>query len=140
MTLSEEKTRVVDAQTDSFTFLGYTFHGSWRFPSDQALRRLRAKLKPLTRRQQPRTVQALVAALNPLLRGWGHYFRHGHCQTRFARLDAWVRMRLRSFLLKRKAREVAHQRWPNRFWAGLGLLSLSAQVRSADPLRWGAPV
>ncbi len=140
LTLSEEKTRLVDAQSAAFTFLGYTFHGSWRFPSDQALKRIRAKLKPLTRRQQPRAVQAVVAAVNPILRGWGQYFRHGHCQTRFARVDAGVRMRLRSFLWKRKARGVAHQRWPNRFWAGLGLFSLSAHGRSADPLRWGAAV
>ncbi len=140
LTLSEEKTRLVDAQTGAFTFLGYTFHGAWRFPSDHALRRLRAKLKPVTRRQQPRAVQAVVAAVNPLLRGWGQYFRHGHCRTRFARVDAWVRMRLRSFLWKRKARGRAHQRWPNAFWARLGLFSLTAHVRSADPLRWGAAV
>ena len=140
LTLSEEKTRLVDAQTDAFTFLGYTFHGSWRFPSDQALRRLRAKLKSITRRQQPRGVQAVVAAVTPVLRGWGQYFRHGHCRSRFARLDAWVRMRLRSFLWKRKARGRAHQLWPNAFWARLGLFSLTAHVRSADPLRWGAAV
>lgn len=140
LTLSEEKTRLVDAQTEAFTFLGYTFHQSWRFPSDPALRRLRSKLRPVTRRQQPRTVRAVVAAVNPILRGWGQYFRHGHCRSRFARTDAWVRMRLRSFLWKRKARGVAHQRWPNRFWAALGLFSLSAHVGSADPLRWGAAV
>ena len=140
LSLSEEKTRLVDAQTAAFTFLGYTFHKGWRFPSDQALRRLRAKLRPVTRRQQPRPVRALVAAVNPILRGWGQYFRHGHCRSRFARTDAWVRMRLRSFLWKRKARGVAHQRWPNRFWAALGLFSLSAHVGSADPLRRGAAV
>ena len=66
--------------------------------------------------------------------------RGEHCRSRFARLDAWVRMRLRSFLWQRKARGRAHQLWPNAFWARLGLFSLTAHVRSADPLRWGAAV
>jgi RNA-directed DNA polymerase len=140
LTLSEEKTRLVDVQTGAFTFLGYTFHETWRFPSDKALQRLRAKLKPVTRRQQPRRVCEVVAAVNPILCGWGTYFRHGHCQTRFARVDAWVRMRLRSFLWKRKARGRAHQLWPNAYWTGLGLFSLSTLVLSADPLRRGSAV
>lgn len=140
LTLSEDKTRVVEVQSGTFTFLGYTFRQAWRFPSDQAQRRLRAKLRSLTRRQQPRAVQAVVAAVNPVLRGWGQYFRHGHCLKAFDRLDGWVRMRLRSFLWKRKARGRAHHLWPNAYWASLGLFSLVPLARSADPLRWGAAV
>ena len=140
LALSEEKTRVVDVQSGMFTFLGYTFRQAWRFPSDRALRRLRAKLRPLTRRQQPRAVQAVVAAVNPVLRGWGQYFRHGHCLKAFDRLDGWVRMRLRSFLWKRKARGRAHHLWPNAYWASLGLFALVTLARSADPLRRGAAV
>ncbi len=140
LALSDEKTRVVDVQSGPFTFLGYTFRRAWRFPSDQVQRRLRAKLRPLTRRQQPRAVQAVVAAVNPVLRGWGQYFRHGHCLKAFDRLDGWVRMRLRSFLWKRKARGRAHHLWPNAYWRGLGLFSLVTLARSADPLRRGAAV
>jgi RNA-directed DNA polymerase len=137
---SEEKTRIVHVEEASVTFLGYTFYRTWRFPSDRAMQRLRAKLRPVTRRQQPRPLREIVAAVNPILRGWGNYFRHGHCQKRFARLDAWVRMRLRSFLRKRKAGGFTHFRWPNAFFAALGLFSLSAQLCSADPLRRGAAV
>ena len=140
LALSEEKTRVVDVQSGMFTFLGYTFRQAWRFPSDRALRRLRAKLRPLTRRQQPRAVQAVVTAVNPVLRGWGQYFRHGHCLKAFDRLDGWVRMRLRSFLWKRKARGRAHHLWPNAYWASLGLFALVTLARPADPLRRGAAV
>lgn len=140
LTLSEEKTRIVHVEEASVTFLGYTFYRTWRFPSDRAMQRLRAKLRPVTRRQQPRPLREIVAAVNPILRGWGNYFRHGHCQQRFARLDAWVRMRLRSFLRKRKAGGFTHFRWPNAFFAALGLFSLSAQLCSADPLRRGAAV
>jgi RNA-directed DNA polymerase len=140
LTLSDEKTRVVDVQSGTVTFLGYTFRRAWRFPSQQAQRRLRAKLRPLTRRQQPRAVQAVVVAVNPVLRGWGQYFRHGHGLKAFDRLDGWVRMRLRSFLWKRKARGRAHHLWPNAYWHGLGLFSLVTLARSADPLRRGAAV
>jgi len=140
LTLSEEKTRIVQVEEASFTFLGYTFYRAWRFPSDRAMQRLRAKLRPVTRRQQPRPLRELVATVNPILRGWGNYFRHGHCQKRFARLDAWVRMRLRSFLRKRKAGGFTHLRWPNAYFAAHGLFSLVAEFCSADPLRRGAAV
>lgn len=103
LTLREAKTRIVHGEEAAFAFRGYTFYRTYRFPSDRALRRRRAKLRPGTRRQQPRPLRDVVAAVNPILRGWGHYFRHGHCAKRFARLDAWGRMRLRSFLRKRKA-------------------------------------
>jgi len=140
LTLSEEKTRIVHVEEASFTFLGYTFYRTYRFPSDRAMRRLRAKLRPVTRRQQPQRLPAVIERVNPILRGWGNYFCHGHCQKRFARLDAWVRMRLRSFLRKRKAGGLTHFRWPNAFFAALGLVSLTAQFCSADPLRRGAAV
>ena len=140
LTLSEEKTRIVHVEEASFTFLGYTFYRTYRFPSDRAMRRLRAKLRPVTRRQQPQRLPAVLERVNPILRGWGQYFCHGHCQKRFARLDAWVRMRLRSFLRKRKAGGMTHFRWPNAFFAALGLVSLTAQFCSADPLRRGAAV
>src|SRR5574341_2510433 len=140
LTLSEEKTRIVQVEEAAFTFLGYTFYRTYRFPSDRAMRRLRARLRPVTRRQQPRPLREIVADVNLILRGWGQYFRHGHCQTRFARLDAWVRMRLRSFLRKRKAGGFTHFRWPNAFFAAHGLFSLTAQFCSADPLRRGAAV
>jgi hypothetical protein len=104
------------------------------------MQRLRAKLRPVIRRQQPRPLREIVATVNPILRGWGNYFCHGHCQKRFARLDAWVRMRLRSFLRQRKTVGMAHFRWPNAFFAALGLVSLSAQFCSADPLQRGAAV
>ena len=140
LTLSEEKTRIVHVEEASFTFLGYTFYRTYRFPSDRAMRRLRAKLRPVTRRQQPQRLPAVIERVNPIVRGWGNYFCHGHCQRRFARLDAWVRMRLRSFLRKRKAGGLTHFRWPNAFFAALGLVSLTAQFCSADPLRRGAAV
>lgn len=140
LTLSEEKTRIVQVEEASFTFLGYTFYRRWRFPSDRAMQRLRAKLRPVTRRRQPRPLREIVAAVNPILRGWGNYYGHGHCRKRFAQLDAWVRMRLRSFLRKRKAGGWSHVRWPNAFFPALGLVSLTAQFCSADPLRRGAAV
>ena len=69
LSLSEEKTRIVHVEEAAVTFLGYTFYRAWRFPSDQAMQRLRAKLRPVTRRQQPRPLRELVAAVNPILRG-----------------------------------------------------------------------
>jgi RNA-directed DNA polymerase len=67
--------------------------------------------------------------------GWFGYFQHSH-KTTFARLDAWVRMRLRSLLRRRHGRKgrgrgADHQRWPNAFLAELGLVSLATAHAAA---------
>ena len=73
--------------------------------------------------------------INRTLRGWFEYFKHSHRST-FPRLDGWLRMRLRSILRKRQGKRGCgrgsdHQRWPNRFFAALGLYSLQAAHRLA---------
>ena len=135
LTLSEEKTRIVHVEEASFTFLGYTFYRTYRFPSDRAMRRLRAKLRPVTRRQQPQRLPAVIERVNPILRGWFQYFQHSRRPT-FEGVDGWVRMRLRSLLRKRSGRRgrgrgADHQRWPNAYFREQGLYSLTAAHRLA---------
>jgi hypothetical protein len=45
----------------------------------------------------------VIEHLNPVIRGWGNYFRYSNVKTLYQRLDEWIRMRLRSFLEKKKA-------------------------------------
>jgi hypothetical protein len=72
--------------------------------------------------------------LSPL-RGWFGYFKHSY-KTTFPPIDGWVRMRLRSILRKRqkkkgRGRGSDHQRWPNAYFAAMGLYSLTAAHRTA---------
>ncbi len=138
LTLSEEKTQITDAHS-GFTFLGHTF---WKckdtlytFPSDKSIRAYKDKIRFLTRRQQPRNIKMVIERLNPLIRGWGNYFRHGNGIKRLTRLDEWTRMRLRSFLRKKRSISlVAHMKYPNSYFRGLGLVFLIDLMASAVPL------
>ena len=70
----------------------------------------------------------MIAELNPTLRGWIEYFKHGQGGI-FRRLDGWTRRRLRSILRKQQKRQgiarsngADQTRWPNAFFDGSGLI------------------
>lgn len=125
LTLHPEKTRITRFY-EGFDFLGFTFKGHYRVARKRALEKFKDRVRELTPRQTHRKLQEVVADLNPVIRGWGNYFRLGHMKGRFETLDQWIRMRLRSIVLKRKAHRsrVASDVLPNQRLADLGLVSL----------------
>ena len=118
--LHPEKTRLVDLSRgrEGFDFLGchlrkrmsgpiwertrqrvYYLH---RWPSQRAMARVRARVRELTpRRRCHEDLRLVIADLNPVLRGWGQYFRTGNAADKFIDIDAYVEERLRGLLLKR---------------------------------------
>ena len=132
LTLHPEKTRVVNAtQRGGFDFLGYHFERGLRWPREQSLQKLKERVRAKTLRTDGRSLRAIVADVNGTLRGWYGYFQHSKANV-FATVDGYVRRRLRSLLEKRRghARQglgAAHQRWPNKWFARRGLLSLAAE-------------
>ena len=131
LTLHPDKTCLVDAsQRGGFDFLGFHFERGLHWPSPKARKQLRDRVRPLTKRTKGTSLETIVFRLNPILRGWFEYFKHGRPYD-LPTLDGWVRMRLRSILRKRRKRKGRgrgrdHQRWPNAFFAELGLFSLAA--------------
>ncbi len=129
LTLRPTKTRIVEATTEGFDFLGWHFRGGKKWPRQKSLQKLRDKLRPLTRRKQGRSLKAIIAQLNPILRGWHGYFRESH-PTGLSGPDRWMRRRLRALLRKREKRpgygrsEADSRRWPNQWFATQGLFSL----------------
>lgn len=128
LSLHPTKTKLVDARTEGFDFLGYTFRGDLRLPRKKSLKKLKDALRAKTVRTNGNSLTWIVATLNRTLQGWFGYFRHCH-RSEFMNLDRWIRMRLRSILRKRagrrgKGRGADHQRWPNGYFADLGLYSL----------------
>jgi RNA-directed DNA polymerase len=129
LTLHPTKTRLVDARTEGFDFLGYHFRGSLKLPRKKSLDKLKDTVRAKTRRTKGQSLEFIIARLNATLRGWFPYFRH--CpMTVYRGLDGWIRMRLRSILRKRQGRRGRgrgrdHHRWPNAFFTELGLYSLS---------------
>jgi RNA-directed DNA polymerase len=129
LTLHPTKTKIVDARTEGFDFLGYTFRGRLRLPRKKSLDKLKDTLRARTARTHGNKLTwTIKAQLNSCLVGWFGYFRHCHWNV-FTGLDSWIRGRLRSILRKRAGRKgrgrgADHQRWPNQYFADLGLFSL----------------
>ena len=70
--------------------------------------------------------------LNPVLRGWGNYFRTGNAAQRFNQLDTYVWRRLRNLLIERKGRHLRAgelDRWSRDYFHGFGLHRLRGTVR-----------
>lgn len=129
LTLHPTKTRIVNAQSEGFDFLGWHFRGSKKWPRKKSLQKLQEKLRPLTRRTNGRSLDEIIARANSTLRGWHGYFRESH-PTGLSGPDGWLRRRLRAMLRKREKRpsyglsEADSRRWPNRWFAARGLFSL----------------
>jgi RNA-directed DNA polymerase len=128
LTLHPTKTKIVDARTDGFDFLGYTFRGDLRLPRKKSLDKLKDTIRAKTGRTNGNSLAWTIERLNRTLHGWFGYFRHCHW-TVLTTLDSWIRGRLRSILRKRAGRQgrgrgADHQRWPNLYFADLGLYSL----------------
>jgi len=149
--LQEQKTRTVDlsAGHEGFEFLGchlrkrlsgpiwersrrrvYFLH---RWPSQRAMKRVRARVRELTpRRRCHEDLRGVIASLNPVLRGWGQYFRTGNAARQFQQLDQYVTARLRDLLYKRHGSRLAAGRaadWTADFFCDLGLHRLRGTIR-----------
>jgi group II intron reverse transcriptase/maturase len=122
LSLHETKTRLTDF-AQGFEFLGFRFRRLRLGVRPKAVEKFKDRIRIVTRRQQGRNVDAVIQDLNPILRGWACYFGVGEVTALFQRLDQWIRMRIRSFRLKRRTR-TANGRLPNRKLEKWGLLSL----------------
>jgi RNA-directed DNA polymerase len=109
--LSEEKTRVCHVD-EGFDFLGWRIQRrAWRsragkravytYPSKKTLASVLDKVRSLTRRAQHRTLADLLRRLNPVLRGWCNYFRHGVSARTFSYVDHFAFWRIVGWLRKR---------------------------------------
>ncbi|MGH3857112.1 MAG: group II intron reverse transcriptase/maturase [Acidimicrobiales bacterium] len=105
--LSEEKT-VVTHVDNGFDFLGFHIQrkrkqGTQRrtiytYPSKAALAAVKAKVRTLTQGQTNQTLADLLARVNPVLRGWANYFRHGVSKATFDYLNAFSWRRVVNWL------------------------------------------
>jgi len=156
--LHPEKTRRVDLHQgkQGFDFLGCHLHKRmsgriWeregkavyflhRWPSARSMKRLRGCVRELTDRRWNgvKDVREIIARLNPLLRGWGNYFRTGNAARKFNQADSYVWQRLRDFLVRRAGRDLRPGQaaaWTRDFFRDLGLYRLRGTVRYPEPAR-----
>jgi group II intron reverse transcriptase/maturase len=147
------KTRIVHLRDggEGFDFLG--FHHRWvrarsqrhrhvqflaRWPSEKAMRHVRDRIRELTdRRRLLLPVEAIVADVNAVLRGWAGYFRFGNSARHFDKIRSHALERLALVIAKRHHRSraygwsVAAFQSPNQ----LGLIDLNGIVVAPRPGR-----
>ena len=130
LTLHPTKTRIVDAsQPGGFDFLGYHFERGMKWPRKKSLDKFKEAIRAKTQRTRTDSMKTIIEEVNRSIGGWMEYFKHSIRHT-FPPLDGWVRQRLRSIQRKRhkgsgRGRGRDHQRWPNAYFAELGLISLT---------------
>jgi group II intron reverse transcriptase/maturase len=107
-------------------------HYLQRWPSTKSMKRIRQRVKDLTPKQRshvdPRDV---IAELNPVLRGWGQYFRTGNAAVKFNEVDKYVAWRLKRMRIHRKGRHLKpgeSKRWKATYFYALGLHRLDGTV------------
>ena len=140
-----DKSHVLDLGpgAEGFDFLGFHHrmvrsrttgrYSCHRWPSRRAMANVRAKVKaitaPLDRLKWP--MEALIKELNPVLRGWGNYFRWGNSTRKFTQVDSYVRERLSLYDSKKRGK--SGRRWGQvhtyAWFKGIGLHFLSGSVR-----------
>jgi len=149
--LHPQKTRIVHVQY-GFEFLGYKIKrgkklylpatkirsrvcsgGLYAYPREKSIRRFKDEVGQRTKRRVPLATEQLIEALNPLLRGWGEYYKRAHVRKLFNQLDRWIVRRIWSHRFKH---------WRNCGWKQLptatlfgeyGLVNLVGLIPSLHP-------
>jgi len=107
-----------------------------RWPSRRAMCRIRQRVRELTPRSRCHAdLRTVIAELNPVLRGWGNYFRTGNAARKFVSLDGFVVRRLRSLRLKRKGHQLRPGEvcgWTREYFEHLGLHRLRGTPRESQ--------
>src|SRR5664279_524483 len=93
LAFNDDKTSIVDAET-GFDFLGFNirrYHGKLLIkPSKTAITRIKQRLRQEIRASRGSTALALIATINPIVRGWAAYYRTVVSSEIFAKLDDYL--------------------------------------------------
>ena len=151
--LHPQKTRIVHVQ-HGFEFLGYKIKRGkalrlpaskirsqarsgalYAYPREKSICRFKDQVRQRTKRRVPLRTRELIAELNPVLRGWGEYYKRAHVRKLFHQLDGWVRRRIWSHRFKRW-RNGGWKQLPNaKLYGEYGLVNLVGLIPSIASAR-----
>src|SRR5580704_16818312 len=151
VSLHPEKTGIVHVD-HGFEFLGYKVkrgkglrlsaskrtshanpHNLYAVPREKSVARFKDQIRNLTQRRAPVRLRDMIEVINPIIRGWGNYYRKANVRKLFHRRDGWIERRLWSFISKRW-RNTAWRRYPSsRLIADFGLVRLIYLVPGIRP-------
>lgn len=131
LTLHPDKTHLVEVKGkwNGFEFLGYRFTEHRTVPRKKSVASLREKIRSKTRRSQGKSLKKVIESLNPMLKGWYEYFKHGKRSYVYKDTDQFIRRRLRSILAKFQKKYGSHRiadnrKYLNAYFYTRGLFSL----------------
>lgn len=136
--LNQEKTRIVHVW-HGFEFLGYKIKrgrrplrlssdrirgrarqgGLYAIPRKKSLEQFKDQIRKRTRRKAPLRTSEIIDEINPVIRGWGLYYRRAHVRKLFNQLDRWIERRLWS---------QRYKRWRCRGWKTLPTSKLCGEL------------
>jgi group II intron reverse transcriptase/maturase len=139
-----DKTRIVYV-AQGFEFLGYKIKQGERglryreggldlyaYPRQRTIERFKNRVRHITTRRNPKTLEGLLDELNPVIRGWGNYFRRAHVRRLYHRLNGWIVRRIWSWRYKRW-RCRGWRRLPRQqLYGELGLVNLLQLIPSME--------
>ncbi|MFZ3130654.1 MAG: group II intron reverse transcriptase/maturase [Desulfosporosinus sp.] len=137
LTLHPDKTKITHIKW-GFEFLGYKLKRGkglslplekvkkipriniYAYPTDKSIKRFTDTIQSRTKRRIPLTVYQLIDTINPVIRGWGNYYRKAHVRKLFNRLQGWIIRRIWSHRTKR---------WRNAGWKKLPVPTLYSKYK-----------
>lgn len=115
--VNREKTHI-EHSSRGIKFLGVEICSGYTRIQAKKISNFKARIKRITRRNSPVNLEKVIKELNPVVRGFGNYFRIANCNGTFETLMGWIRRRLRAKQLKlwknprklhRKLRQLGHE-------------------------------
>jgi RNA-directed DNA polymerase len=104
----------------------------YAYPRAKSIQHFQDQIRAHTRRKASVSTRVLIAEINPVIRGWGHYYCKAHVRKLFARLGRWIVRRLWSHRYKRW-RNCGWRYLPERrLYGECGLVNLIALIPSLN--------
>lgn len=102
--INEEKTRVISIYSKKFKFLGFGIgkNGSGIYIQihKKSFVKFKNKLRELTKRNQGKSLKAVLENLKVYCRGWLNYYGIASLSGKVNKIDEWLRRRLRMYIWK----------------------------------------
>jgi hypothetical protein len=151
LSLNAQKTRIVDVREETFDFLGHRFArqpskrtgkvNTYFYPAPKAMASVKKKIREVVRTGQHHDLPVLIKEqVNPILRGWGNYFKVGNSRMHFKSIANYTMWTL-CIMLRKKHKKRA-KGWrdhpPSWFYDYHGLFKLPGlAVTGKEDSRYG---
>jgi len=87
---------------DKLEFLGFRYYGGVFTVSDEKIEEFKNKITKITHLTKKKPEKAIIKQLNNKILGFGHFYKLGKVKDIYKELDAFIRQRLRRYLLRNK--------------------------------------